>query len=185
MPAFKRARRQRIIDAAFDALEGQEYERIRISEIARSADVALGTLYRYFSSKEHLYAVVLREWAERDHHERRRPPPASGLERARIRIHAIVSAFERRPQYFKLNILLQASADPEVQAVLAGLGARARMLLASDFEAAGVREPQDAAAMLHALGHSLLTSTVYHGRPVSETHRLVDRFIDLYAGGAS
>src|ERR1700728_2377727 len=59
----QRARRQRIIDAGLALLERNEYERIQIKDVAEKAGVSLGTLYHYFSSKEHLFAEVLVRWA--------------------------------------------------------------------------------------------------------------------------
>ena len=57
------ARRRRIVAAALRALDEQDYERIQMRDVATAAGIALGTLYRHFSSKEHLYATVLLEWA--------------------------------------------------------------------------------------------------------------------------
>jgi len=37
--------------------------KIQVKDVATSAQVALGTLYHYFSSKEHLFAEVLVRWA--------------------------------------------------------------------------------------------------------------------------
>ncbi|APA99034.1 TetR family transcriptional regulator [Nocardia seriolae] len=46
-------------------------ERVQMSEVAQSAGVALGTLYRYYPSKNHLFAAVL-DGAIRD-----LPPPSA------------------------------------------------------------------------------------------------------------
>ncbi|GAB2828996.1 hypothetical protein GCM10022221_29320 [Actinocorallia aurea] len=179
-PSARWARRQRIVDAALSALEQQPYERIRVGEIAQAAEVALGTLYRSFPSKEHLYAVVLQEWVERDRHRHRQSGPAPGRrDRARSRIHAIIAAFERQPQFYKLTLLLGASTDPEVRALLAGADATATALLAGDFAGMGVPAPQDRARMLYAISGSTLTAAVFHGRPFAEAYRLADRFLDL------
>ena len=35
---------------------------MKVSEVARESGVALGTLYRYFASKDHLFAAVFVEW---------------------------------------------------------------------------------------------------------------------------
>ena len=56
-------RRQRIVDAAMAMLEDREFERIQVKDIADGASVALGTVYHYFSSKEHLFGEVLVQWA--------------------------------------------------------------------------------------------------------------------------
>ncbi|ROO85503.1 TetR family transcriptional regulator [Actinocorallia herbida] len=179
-PSVRWARRQRIVDAALAALERQPYEQIRIAELAQAAEVALGTLYRYFPSKEHLYAVVLQEWVERDRHRHRQTVPAPARrDRARSRIHAIIAAFERQPQFYRLTLLLSASTDPEVRALLAGADATATMLLAGDFAGMGVPAPRDRARMLYAISGSTLTGAVYHGRPFADAYRLADRFLDL------
>lgn len=63
LPAYQLVRRQRILDAAKSLLKVNDYESIQIRDVAAEANVALGTLYRYFSSKEHLYAYVVHDWA--------------------------------------------------------------------------------------------------------------------------
>ena len=55
------ARRQRIVRAGLKALASSDYDQVKISEVARDAGVALGTVYRYFASKEHLLAAVIAE----------------------------------------------------------------------------------------------------------------------------
>ncbi len=58
------ARRQRVIDAAMElGLEGG-YEAVQMRDVAARADVAMGTVYRYFTSKDHLLAATLVHWVE-------------------------------------------------------------------------------------------------------------------------
>ena len=38
------------------------YEAVQMRDVAARANVALGTIYRYFSSKDHLLAAVMVEW---------------------------------------------------------------------------------------------------------------------------
>jgi TetR/AcrR family transcriptional regulator, cholesterol catabolism regulator len=57
------ARRERIIRSALElAIEGG-YEAVQMRDVAARAEVALGTIYHYFSSKDHLLAAVLVQWA--------------------------------------------------------------------------------------------------------------------------
>src|SRR6478609_2965544 len=63
LPAGQQERRDRIVHAAFALLERGEYDAIQMRDVAREAGVALATIYRYFTSKEHLYAAALLEWA--------------------------------------------------------------------------------------------------------------------------
>src|SRR3974377_523984 len=51
--------RQRVVDAAMElGLEGG-YEAVQMRDVAARAHVAMGTVYRYFSSKDHLLAAPL------------------------------------------------------------------------------------------------------------------------------
>ena len=60
----QQARRQRVIDAAMGlGLEGG-YEAVQMRDVAARADVAMGTVYRYFTSKDHLLAATLVHWVE-------------------------------------------------------------------------------------------------------------------------
>jgi TetR/AcrR family transcriptional regulator, cholesterol catabolism regulator len=125
LSANQAARRQRIVDAALTLLETSEYERIQVRDVAEEASVALGTLYRYFSSKEHLFGEVLVQWAARLGTSTTRRPLAGTDRAARLEeaLHRSVRAFERRPQLAKLVSRLQVSEDPSAADVLSRLGA--------------------------------------------------------------
>lgn len=56
-------RRDRVISAALDLAEEGGYEAVQMRDVAARSNVALGTIYRYFSSKDHLLAAALVEWA--------------------------------------------------------------------------------------------------------------------------
>jgi AcrR family transcriptional regulator len=179
MPAWQVARRQRIVEAALRALESQEYEQIQIRDVAQAADVALGTLYRYFSSKEHLYAAVLQEWAAFGKWRRARSETLTPEERLRKRIDAIIRAFERQPQFFKVYVLLQTSVDPKAKALLAEFAASAREMLVGEFDPFGPGEARDSAIILWSIIHTMLTHAIYHGGSMSEARRVAKRFVDM------
>jgi TetR/AcrR family transcriptional regulator, cholesterol catabolism regulator len=58
-PASQRARRERILDAAVELAAEGGWEAVQMREVADRADVALGTLYRYFPSKVHLLVSAM------------------------------------------------------------------------------------------------------------------------------
>jgi len=97
----QRARRQRIIDAGLVLLERNEYERIQIKDVAEEADVALGTLYHYFSSKA-------------------RHPPRGRTPREKLTeaLHRSVRAFQHQPQLARLIASLELSSDPFATEIL-------------------------------------------------------------------
>ncbi len=114
------ARRQRIIDAGLVLLESNEYERIQIKDVAEEADVALGTLYHYFSSKEHLFAEVLIKWAATLKSSLARHPPQGMTPREKLTeaLHRSVRAFQHQPQLARLIASLELSSDPFATEIL-------------------------------------------------------------------
>jgi AcrR family transcriptional regulator len=179
MPAWQLARRRRIVDAALEALQRQEYEQIQIRDVAQAAEVALGTLYRYFSSKEHLYAAVLQEWAGFGGARRARPAGTAAADRIRRRTHAIIRGIERQPQFFKAYVLLRTSADPNAKPLLAEFAESAQASLAQELDVLDPAEADDCAIMLWAIINTMVTESVYEGVSMREAYRIVDRFVDL------
>ena len=107
------ARRQRIVRAALRALATSDYERVKISVVARESGVALGTLYRYFASKEHLFAAVFVEWqgALRVKLEKSAPVGDTDADRLRDVFRRTIRAFQVQPQFFRLLMVLTSTSD--------------------------------------------------------------------------
>ena len=63
----QRERRQRILDATIELASAGGFDAVQMRAVAEEADVALGTLYRYFPSKIHLLVSALgREFDKAD-----------------------------------------------------------------------------------------------------------------------
>lgn len=107
------ARRQRIIRTALRALSGSEYEQIKISDVARDSGVALGTLYRYFASKEHLFAAVFVEWQKALKTKLEKSTPAGETEADRLReiFYRSIRAFQVQPQFFRVLMMMETTTD--------------------------------------------------------------------------
>src|ERR671923_101750 len=71
------ARRQRVIDAAMKLAAEGGYDAVQMRDVGKEAGVALGTIYRYFASKDHLLAACQVEFA-RDIQRRLEEKPAQG-----------------------------------------------------------------------------------------------------------
>lgn len=63
--AEQRARHGRILRAAAYLGAEHDLERVQMHEVAKLAGVAIGTLYRYFPSKTHLFVAVMVDRIER------------------------------------------------------------------------------------------------------------------------
>src|SRR5471030_2770727 len=97
LPRGQQERRDRIVRAAITLLERGEYDAIQMRDVAQEANVALATVYRYFTSKEHLYAAALLEWATNFPGPGRSTRTGHGSDEARLRalMRRAVRAFER------------------------------------------------------------------------------------------
>lgn len=62
--AAQRDRRKRILDATYDLAADGGFDAVQMRAVAEKADVALGTLYRYFPSKIHLLVSALQRQFE-------------------------------------------------------------------------------------------------------------------------
>jgi len=110
----QRVRRNRIIDAALVLSRRRAFDQIQMKDVAEASGVALGTMYQYFSSKDHLFAEALVYWGEMlPSNVRGRPlrsdDPAQRLTEV---LHRAVRAFQQQPNLAKLVTALAVSADP-------------------------------------------------------------------------
>jgi hypothetical protein len=84
LTASQFARRERIVRVALKLLVNGDYEKIQMKDVAEGSDVALGTVYRYFTSKEHLFAAVQLEWVKSLHRQILKHPPAGNSNLGRL-----------------------------------------------------------------------------------------------------
>jgi TetR/AcrR family transcriptional regulator, cholesterol catabolism regulator len=119
----QQARRDRIVDAGLALLAERDYDKIQVKDVAEEANVALGTLYHYFSSKEHLFAEVLVRWAGTLRTNISRNPLRGTTDTQRLTqvINRSVRAFQRQPSLARLVAMLETSADPFATGILARL----------------------------------------------------------------
>lgn len=180
LPPGQRARRERIVQAALDLLSAGEYERVQMRDVAERAGVALATVYRYFTSKEHLYAAVLLQWSA-DYRPRSRAgePGQTAEERLRALLRRAVRAFERWPQLMRVLIVLESSTDPNARALYDRYAAQNSAALSAALQ----NLPPEAAAavvetMQSVLGGRLRTWAL--GRcTIDDVHRSVQQAVTL------
>jgi AcrR family transcriptional regulator len=123
LTSTQQARRDRIVDAGLALLAERDFDKIQVKDVAEEAGVALGTLYHYFSSKEHLFAEVLVRWAAtlRTNISRNPLRGTSDAQRLTQVMHRSVRAFQRQPSLARLVATLETSADPYATEILARL----------------------------------------------------------------
>lgn len=177
----QRKRRERIVRAALRLLERREYDKIQVREVAEAADVALGTVYRYFASKEHLFAAVMQEWGASLNKRVRREPLAGENVASRLTdlMDRIITAFELRPQFFRLMVVMETTPDEHARALFEEFRARASHTVHGPLSPLA---PEDARAVLevvNAVLSSVLRAWVSGVLPMSEVRRRMSRSIEL------
>ena len=110
------ARRERVIAAANDLASEGGYEAVQMRDVAAKADVALGTLYRYFPSKDHLLIAALAEQVSTLQTRLAQKPPrgTSAADRVVDVLRRASRALEREPRLTAALVTALSSADPSV-----------------------------------------------------------------------
>lgn len=78
------ARRDRVVGAALDLGAAGGYDAVQMRDVATTAGVALGTIYRYFASKDHLLAAAMVQWVHGLERTVGRRPPQGDTVRERV-----------------------------------------------------------------------------------------------------
>jgi AcrR family transcriptional regulator len=154
------ARRERAIRAALELGAEGGYDAVQMRDVAQRADIALGTLYRYFSGKDHLLAAALVEWVN-DLEQRVSLKPPKGettAERIVDILRRATRAMEKEPKLSAAVVTALSSPDPQVAQCQQDI-AQAMLRIQSrafpeDFD------PGLQARIIRALGHVWFSSLV-------------------------
>ena len=165
-------RRHRLIEAAMVLGLDGGYEGVQMREVATRADVAMGTVYRYFNSKDHLLAATLVSWVEQLD-TRLAEQPAIGAtpgERVLDVLERCMRAMTRQPKLVGAVFTSLSSPDPaavacqqQITVLMEGIITRAM----------GQPTPPDLADRARILGHvwySALVGWVNGWSPVSRVN---------------
>ena len=154
------ARRERVVRAALELGAEGGYDAVQMRDVASRAGVALGTIYRYFPSKDALLLAVMVEWlGELERRVTRRPPTGSTTgERIMDVIGRALRTMDREPRLTAAVIAAMTAGDPaSVSAIEEVTRAIARILRAAF--PAGV-DPDLEAAAAKVLGHVWWSATI-------------------------
>jgi len=111
------ARRNRVLDAAMELAAEGGYDAVQMRDVAGRARVALGTIYRYFSSKDHLLAACQLElWKQQADRFVQRPPEGeTAAERVNSVLERAMRGAEREPRRTAALVTATSSPDPAVR----------------------------------------------------------------------
>ncbi|MFD4403434.1 cholesterol catabolism transcriptional regulator KstR [Nocardia sp. NPDC058499] len=117
----QRERRKRILDATLALASKGGYDAVQMRAVAERADVAVGTLYRYFPSKVHLLVSALAREFEQFEGKRKPLAGKSPEERMHVLLSQITRMMQRDPllteAMTRAFMFADASAAAEVDRV--------------------------------------------------------------------
>ena len=147
------ARRQRVLVAALQLGASGGYDAVQMRDVAARAGVALGTVYRYFPSKDALLAAAMVEWME-DLERRltqRGPIGDTAAERVYDVLSRAVHTMQRQPALAEAVIIALTSDDTAAgRASISTTDVMTRVILRA---LPDDLEPDTEAAIARVLGH--------------------------------
>jgi AcrR family transcriptional regulator len=149
-----------VIEAALSLGADGGYDAVQMRDVAQTAGVALGTIYRYFSSKDHLLAETLVEWAaDLGRKVSRRPPRGETLaERVVDVLRRATRGMELEPRLSEAVITALTSTDPHAARCQREVGVVMGDIIASAFP--DEFDPQRRDDIVRVLGHVWFSSLI-------------------------
>lgn len=188
-----RVTRDAIIDAAEKLFIEKGYHGARVSEVARTADVSIGSIYVHFENKEGLYAALLERALDVEAKYLDAvfgDPEVPDLEKIVALGEAYLQFFQAHPAYFRMLMIPhedvpEAAADTVIGRQVVERGARQRQRLA-DAIAACVEQkvlrddvdPDKAAYFLWAAWNGVITLTLRRDALMLDPDDLTDVIIE-------
>ncbi len=149
-------RRGNLIAAALALVTEIGVERLQMRQVSERSGVALGTTYRYFSSKDHLLAAAIAEWhrsllTDLVGEVRGRRAGLTASDRMVRFVRHGMRAYQRQPELARLRVSVAASTDPfaseALQAMAKADGAALRAVMAEV-------PPSTGDVVRHIVGHA-------------------------------
>jgi AcrR family transcriptional regulator len=154
------ARKARLLDAAITLAGEGGYDAVQMRDVAARADVALGTLYRHYSSKDQLLLAALREQAAtmRDALDRRPPAGITPAERVADVLRRASRALERNPRVTGALVTALFANDPEAAEQKAAVRVHLDAMIARALDGADVA---DLDGVIDVLGHTWIATMAF------------------------
>lgn len=168
----KRAEARRV--ASQLAAEGG-YEAVTMTAVADRIGVSRGTIYRYFTSRDHLLAEVMGEWTQRINDDLRRNPPAGTTTADRVG-----EAFERIIQMGARNrgltsalLFAATSSDPAAKEAFPSWSGPVEVYLKTLISGDQVANLEEIIPVLSHVLFSALIATAHRGQEPREAGQIL------------
>jgi len=117
-----RSRRADILKAAEKVFADRGFHGATMSDLADVSEFSVGTLYKFFKSKEEVYYLLILEKLDLFHVKLKTQvnQEPTGVAQIRMLIEASLNFFQENREFFKIFILERANLESSVGATLAG-----------------------------------------------------------------
>lgn len=167
------ARRRRVLDAALRLAEQGGFDAVQMRDVATEANVALGTVYRYFTSKERLLLEAMVEQIETLAVRVESRPPVGSTPSARVLdvLTRANASLQRHPEVTAAMVRAFGAAAPDEADVVRRVSESMTAIITGAMHE-GVPTPRDLAAA-RVLQQVWLSSLVGWVGGVDEAPRVV------------
>ena len=206
MSAAQLERRQRVLDAVVELVAAGRLDDMGMKDIADRSGVALGTIYRYFSSRDHVAAAALLEWARAlaggqvvASDGGSDGPSAAGeggaggggtgggagsmADRLVAILHRAVRAYERQPSFARLLILAATSTDPFASEAFAQMGGSVYDTLGSALDGLDPGERRRVLDVVGAVWYQAMIEWVNDRKTIAQVYESVESAARLVLAG--
>ncbi|WP_182523596.1 TetR family transcriptional regulator [Nocardioides dongkuii] len=160
--AAQRERRKRILDATIELASQGGFDAVQMRAVADRADVALGTLYRYFPSKIHLLVSALGRELERSDATMRDRPVTGDTAAERV-VHVLkrtTRGMQGDPHLTEALTRAFMFADASVRTEIHTVGMLLTQMMTRAMHPDQVEQTEDDVAIARVIGDVWLSSLV-------------------------
>ena len=156
------ARRERMVAAAVELATTGGYDAVQMRDVAARAEVALGTLYRHYPSKDHLLLAALTEQARalRERIAERPPTGTDAAERTADVLRRASRALARRPQLTAALVTALTAPEPDTAESKHEVGVVLHAIITSAIDGAAVPDPDGVVRTLGYVWLAVLSAWV-------------------------
>ena len=153
------ARKRRLLDAATELAAEGGYDAVQMRDVAARAEVALGTLYRHYASKDQLLLAAMAQQATtlRERLDQRPPRGDTPAERVADVLRRGTRALERQPRVTRAMLTAMSSTDDTIIPIKHEINATLRSIISDAVDGDHVPHLDDIVGVLGSLWFAELT----------------------------
>jgi AcrR family transcriptional regulator len=153
------ARKRRLLDAAVELAAEGGYDAVQMRDVAARAEVALGTLYRHYASKDQLLLAALADQATtlRERLDQRPPRGDAPAERVADVLRRATRALERQPRVTHAMVTAMSVSDDSAAPVKQEINETLRAIIVDAVDGAPVADLDDVVRVLGSVWFAELT----------------------------